>query len=457
MKRLLLLPAILATLFLATVGSAAAAEGEFGTLLADSTFAHSLTAGPDGNVWFAASNAEGLTTANAEGEGGPVVGKVTPAGELTEYQAPNGAWSIVSGSDDNLWFAESNGIARITPDGQITSFPVSTGAGGPTALAAGPDGNVWFVTREPATAGFVTPAGAVTTFPLKDADAPSAISTGPGGDLWFTEPKAARIGRITITGQEKEFPLPAGTKPNSIALGADGNLWFSDGSTAQVGRITPTGQVTFFPVPTLTATDEVLAGPGGAIWFVARNEIGKISTAGKVTWPGCFTRGCQYPPSAMTIGPEGKLWVASGVGHCPGYCGGGSELSYATEAGGIGPYEGPPAVTVGIGPYLSPVRKGQTKVVVGCGESAPCHGVFRLRALTRPHGNFATPQLSRLPYSLAPGEIKEVAVPFPIRRWAHLRYNRGFVILDAIQGGRQVAERGFYFDGPKQGGVEKHW
>jgi hypothetical protein len=321
----------------------------------------------------------------------------------------------------------------------------------------GADGNVWFVTGKPATAGFITPAGAVTTFPLKGAGAPAAITAGPGGDLWFSEPKAARIGRLTVTGQETEFPLPAGSKPNSIALGADGDLWFSDSSAPRVGRITPAGQVTFFAVPTLSATDEVVAGSNGVIWFSAGNEIGKISTAGKVTWPGCFTDGCQYPPSAMTIGPEGKLWVASGVGHCPGYCGGGSELSYAFEAGGVGPYEGPPAVSVGVGPYLSPVRQGRTSVVVGCGESTPCNGTLRLRALIRPQGKFATRQLSRLTYSLAPGQIKTVALPFPVRRWNHLRYARGFLIVDAIQGGRRVAKRGFYFDSPKKGGVEKHW
>jgi streptogramin lyase len=446
--RKLLLSAVLLTLVLALAGPAAAAEGELGTLLANSTYAGSLTAGPDGNVWFSARN--------VEGEGGPVVGKVSPAGELTEYKAPDGAGSIVAGSDGNLWFAESDGIARVTPSGQITSFPVPE-AGGPRALTAGPDGNVWFVSAKPAAAGFVTPAGAVTRFPLKGAGSPSAVTAGPEGNLWFTEPRDARIGRVTPSGEETEFRLPTGSRPKSITLGGDGNLWFSDGSSARVGRITPAGRVTYFPVPTLDPTDEVLAGPGDVIWFTAGNEIGKMSTAGKVTWPGCFTEGCQYPPAAMTLGPDGKLWVASGGGHCPGYCGGGSELSYAFEPGGIGAYEGPPAVKFGIGPYLSTVRKGLTHVVVGCGEAAPCTGTLRLRALIRPHGRFATRQLSRLTYSLAPGEIKTVAVPFPVQRWSHLRYARGFVILDALEGGTRVAKRGFYFDSPKKGGVEKHW
>jgi streptogramin lyase len=449
MKRLLLLPAVLVALLLAPVGVAAAAEGELGAPLAESTYASALTAGPNGNVWFSATS--------IQTEGGPVVGQVTPSGELTEYKAPGGAGSIVAGSDGNVWFAESNGIARITPAGQITSFPVAKKAGGPTALSAGPEGNVWFLAANPATAGYITPAGAVTTFPLKGADGPRTLAAGPSGSFWFTEPKAGRIGRVTVAGKESEFTLPAGSKPNSIALGADGNLWFSDGSAARVGRITPAGQVTFFPVPTLSATGEVVAGPGGVIWFSAENEIGKISTAGQVTWPGCFTAGCQFPPNAMTIGPEGKLWVASGVGHCPGYCGGGSELSYSLEPGAIGPSEGPPAVTVGIGPRLSPVHKGRTSLTIGCGESAPCTGTLRLRALTRPHGNFATPHLSKLAYSLSPGQIKTVTLPFPTRRWNHLRYARGFLIVDAIQDGQRVAKRGFYFESPKKGGIEKHW
>jgi hypothetical protein len=63
------------------------------------------------------------------------------------------------------------------------------------------------------------------------------------------------------------------------------------------------------------------------------------------------------------------------------------------------------------------VRMGRTSVVVGCGESTPCDGTFRLRALIRPHGEFATRQLSRLTYSLAPGQIKTVALRFPVGRW----------------------------------------
>jgi streptogramin lyase len=454
MKKLPLVPALMVAMLLPLSGAAAdAAEQDLGTPLTESTFSGALTAGPDGNVWFSAKD-DG-------GEDKRVIGKITEGGKPTEYEVPAGAESIATGADGNVWFAEADGVGKITPQGQVTSFNLPAGKGEPTALTAGPDGNVWFVTKEPSAVGRITPAGAVTMYPLSGAGQPNSIAAGPVGELWFTQPDAARIGRITATGEESEFPLPdPSARPGSIALGADGNLWFSDGSSARLGRITPSGVVTFFPVPTLEGTEEVIASPGGEIWFTARNEIGRISTAGKVSWPGCFTRGCEYPPAAMTIGPDGRLWVASGEGHCPGYCGGGSELLYIFGSSSIGPYASLPSVTVGIGPTLSPVRNGRTNVVIGCGEAAPCSGTLRLRALVRlpkPKRLFATRQLSKLPYSLVAGEIKEVALRFPVRRWNHLVGNRRFVIVDARQGGRRVAKRGFYFNLPEKGGVEKHW
>ena len=448
MRRALLLSSVIVALVLAlSAGEAGAAEGEPGKLAA-STFAGALTAGPDGNVWFTALNHTGSKR---------VVGKVDAGGTVTEYEVPSGEESIVTGADGNLWFPELNGIGTITPAGQVGFFGLPAGTGRPLTLTAAPDGNVWFVTARPFAVGRITTAGTVTMFPLKDAGQPSSIAAGPAGDLWFTEPKAARIGRITAAGKESEFPLPdARARPSSIALGADGNLWFADGSAARVGSITPKGKVTFFPVPTLEATDEVVAGPGGDIWFTAGNEIGKVSTAGKVGWPGCFTAGCSYPPDAMTEGPDGRLWVASGVGHCAGYCGGGSEQSYILQPGSVDPYESLPPVIIGVGPTLSPVRDGRTRVVIGCGEAAPCRGTLRLRALVRlPKQQNSTRTLSTLPYSLAAGAIKEVALPFPLGRWERLRGSRGFLIVDAIEGGKQVGERGFYFTDPQKGGVEK--
>jgi streptogramin lyase len=445
---LILLAALAASVAALPSAAADAASGELGAPLARSTFVSAMTAGPDGNVWFAAG------TYSSERAG--VVGKVTPSGEVTEYTVPDGAGSITTAADGNFWFTEADGIGRISPGGDATSFDLVEGTGAPRALTAGPDGNVWFVTEEPAAVGRISPSGSVTMFPLSGEGQPSAITTGPAGDLWFTEPKAGLIGRITVAGELSEFRLPGNAQPHSIVLGPDGNLWFSDGSQPRVGRITPAGEVTFFPVPTIDSTDDVIVGPGGLIWFTADDEIGTISAAGKVSWPSCFSRYCEYPPAAMTTGPDGRIWVASGAGHCPSYCGGGTEQSYIFGSSSIGHFA-LPSVTVGIGPRLAPLRHGRTSIVIGCGNRGACRGTLRLRALVKPPGNqFFARLISKHKYSLAAGEIREVASRLPLSRWNKLRYGRGFLIVDAIQGGSQVAKRGFYFS-PKKGGTAKQF
>jgi streptogramin lyase len=98
--------------------------------------AHSITSGPDGNLWFTELD-------------GHKLGKVTPAGVVTEYGLPSSAspGDIVAGKDGNLWFAEAgtaNAIARATPAGSVAEYQIPTAAAEPTGMAPGSDGNIWF-------------------------------------------------------------------------------------------------------------------------------------------------------------------------------------------------------------------------------------------------------------------------------------------------------------------------
>jgi hypothetical protein len=53
---------------------------------------------------------------------------------------------IVTGPDNNLWIAEFDAakIARVTENGVITEYPITTPGSGPGIIANGPDGNLWF-------------------------------------------------------------------------------------------------------------------------------------------------------------------------------------------------------------------------------------------------------------------------------------------------------------------------
>src|SRR5262249_19128163 len=65
-----------------------------------------------------------------------------------------------------------------------------------------------------------------------------AVTTGPDGDLWFTENSGNRVGRITPAGAVTEFPIPtASSQPFGITAGPDGNLWFTEFPGGSLGRV----------------------------------------------------------------------------------------------------------------------------------------------------------------------------------------------------------------------------
>src|SRR3954467_12232651 len=75
-----------------------------------------IAAGPDGNLWFTEFNAAR-------------VGRITPAGVITEYSAGISAHSeplgITAGPDGNMWFTELDGqVGTITPAGLVHEIPV---------------------------------------------------------------------------------------------------------------------------------------------------------------------------------------------------------------------------------------------------------------------------------------------------------------------------------------------
>src|SRR6202140_1250350 len=134
-----------------------------------------ITAGPDGNLWFT----EIMQNQNGSVQAGKIA-RLTPTGTLSEFSLPSAntlATDIIPGPDGNLWFTEGDKIARITPLGKISEFPV------PSA---------------------------------------TSIITGPDGTLWFTE--QSKIGRMTLTGKVSEFSLPfhqypAGPNPTKEPAG----------------------------------------------------------------------------------------------------------------------------------------------------------------------------------------------------------------------------------------------
>ncbi|MGA9946550.1 MAG: hypothetical protein WBE79_15505 [Candidatus Cybelea sp.] len=220
----------------------------------DGTSIDGLGLGPDGNVWFAEFNH---------------IGKITPAGKITEFAYPSGYstnqyGSVTAGSDGNVWFAESsdNAIGRINPSsGKITMFPISvTCIPAPVVLAN--DGNVWFacLTSSPMM-GRITPSGKISTFAIggtfSSNETEQFCARGPDGDPWCASGNDGDIFRVNSKTQKVTTftpPLGAGVRPDALATGADGNVWVD----------TVGGEIAVLVTDPITLSPDKLAfsGPG---------------------------------------------------------------------------------------------------------------------------------------------------------------------------------------------------
>jgi hypothetical protein len=310
-------------------------------------------------------------------------------------------------------------------------------------MAVGPDENIWFTEGAASRIGRITPSGQLAEFALPPGRKPSGIAAGPDGNLWFSERAVNEIGRITPAGRITEFPVPGpSAKLDSIVTGPDGNLWFAEAGASRVGKITPGGRVTQFAVPTRSGTSSIVSGPGGLVYFISGPEVGAISPAGKISWPTCPGGRCATSTEALAQGPDGRLWIASGITSCAGLCGGGTGLYLGRLPGAVLPYVLPP-LRLAIGPRLTRLRGDRTSITLACGLKSGCLGTLRLGwYVVRNHRSRFQP-LSRKHYELRRGESRRIALSFSDRTAAYLRkYRKTRLIAIAGDESGPLARRG---------------
>jgi virginiamycin B lyase len=116
-----------------------------------------------------------------------------------------------------LWFVEG-GPPQIGAIGSTGAVQELAAPGAYTFLTTGPDGNLWYTELYDNAIARMTPAGVTTEFPVPTSDAYlSDLTAASDGNLWFTEQRAGKIGRITTGGTITEFPVPGGQSPFFIA------------------------------------------------------------------------------------------------------------------------------------------------------------------------------------------------------------------------------------------------
>jgi virginiamycin B lyase len=84
-------------------------------------------------------------------KGSGKVNRIATSGTITQYDAPGtGGGSITAGPDGALWYAGTfpGKIGRVTTSGSVTEY--SAGADRLSGITAGPDGNIWFCAQSSA-------------------------------------------------------------------------------------------------------------------------------------------------------------------------------------------------------------------------------------------------------------------------------------------------------------------
>jgi streptogramin lyase len=119
-------------------------DGQLSDVIPGSRALSEMVTDANGNVW-------GLVWYNT-------VERITPDGTVTNFPLPATPqpfdpaeldplrMTLTAGPDGNIWFSDpyANQIGNITPDGTVTEYAVPTSASFPAGITTGPDGNIWF-------------------------------------------------------------------------------------------------------------------------------------------------------------------------------------------------------------------------------------------------------------------------------------------------------------------------
>lgn len=237
---------------------------------------HGMFVGPGDDVFVADTQNNRIrrvspnstrTVSTVAGSG--AIGLIDGAGGSASFNFPN---DLVMDGNGNLFVTEFNNhvIRKITPGGNVSIFAGAGVAGtadgqgtaarfnGPGGIARGADGTLYVNEYLGNRVRKITPDGLVTTIA---GDGVGGLRDGVG--------IAARF-----------------NNPDGITVDSHGDLYVTDSHTHSIRRITPSGRV------------ETIAGNG---------------TLGTATGPGTSAR--FNFPAGITLGPDGRLYVADNENH----------------------------------------------------------------------------------------------------------------------------------------------
>lgn len=308
-----------------------------------------IVEGQDGNMWV-----------TVDAAGGEDVARITPSGEVKEYElktgirALEGAAGIARDAEGHLWVTGEGKVAKFTPadpPGSVAVEDLAQAKGaavGGSSIVLGPDGNMWIATTEnvikfppdkpdPETtrtlfsigglaphdidvAGgllviadqnsrivTLTTAGAEKNYALDSFS--QGVAGMKSGMIAYSEPGAKVVGLITPPNALAPIKTPEpGGDPFGVTVGADGAFWFVMGAFNTLARLEPGGtQLTFVEgLPKEGLSRQIAPGPNNTLYVtVTKAESESVARVSGLEPPGSKTGGGgAAPETKITTGPK---------------------------------------------------------------------------------------------------------------------------------------------------------
>jgi len=282
-------------------------------------------------IWIAVLAVVGLVT-------GAILFTVTSrsnAGAFKEIRLPNRGdipVAIAAGPDGTVWFTleSSDAIGRLR-NGEVQRIRKGVQSIEPLGLAVDVEGRAWYTEAPKQSISRASPDGAIASYGLETPVARlGRLAVGPDSSVWFAESTVMSVTRL----REGRFTrhvmgtlaakVPADAPPFGVAIAPDGAVWATLPSSDQLLRIGPDGSTTAFEVPTRrSGLGDIAVAADGSVYFleITANKVGRLAG-------GRFEEFAVPTPQAglmaLAVAPDGAAWFTQLRGHRIGRLRGGT-------------------------------------------------------------------------------------------------------------------------------------
>ncbi len=222
-----------------------------------------------------------------------------------------------------VWFTlESSDALGVLRDGQFAFVRKDSESIEPLGLAVDEKGAAWFTEAHKQRISRVTVDGAVTSFGLTTRVARlGRLSIGPEDTVWFAESSLASVTQLKdgrFTRHSVGVPTPGNPTdpvPFGVAVASDGTVWATLQNVDALLRIAPSGDTATIDVPIRqSGLGDIAVGNDGVVWFLAAgaNKIARFTD-------GRFEAFTVPTPNAgltaLAVAPDGAAWFTELRGH----------------------------------------------------------------------------------------------------------------------------------------------